>query len=142
MPKRLVLFFPHLHSVAGFMGGLLGSWCVVCGCCVGLFGLHIWVLRFLIVCIVCSSLGYLVGEISGVFFFFFQLVASFLVELEATVMVVVVGCAMMLFLVWLCRDGGCRLKGGRKNNKEVRDRELGCCGFYFCGCGGRGVGCG
>ena len=71
MPKRLVLFFPHLHSAAGFMGGLLGSWCVVCGCCVGLFGLHIWVLRFLIVCIVCSSLGYLVGEISGFFFFFF-----------------------------------------------------------------------
>ena len=97
MPKRLVLFFPHLHSAAGFMGGVLGSWCVGCGCCVGLFGLHIWVLRFLIVCIVCSSLGYLVGEISGVFFFFFQLVASFLVELEATVMVVV---------VWLCRNGG------------------------------------
>ena len=41
VPKRLVLFFPHLHSTAGFMGGLLGSWCVVCGCCVGLFGLHI-----------------------------------------------------------------------------------------------------
>ena len=33
--------------------------------------------------------------ISRVFFFFFQLVASFLVELEATVMVVV---------VWLCCD--------------------------------------
>ena len=48
-----------------------------------LFGLHIWVLRFLILCIVYSWLGYLKGE-----FFFFFLVPSFLVELEATVMVV------------------------------------------------------
>ena len=66
----------------------------MCDCCVGLFGLHIWVIRFLIVCIESSWLGYLEGEISGVLFFF-QLVASFLVELEVTVMVVV---------VWLCRD--------------------------------------
>ena len=44
----------------------------------------------------CSWLGYLEGEISGVFlFFFFQLFASFLVELKATVMVVV---------VWSCCD--------------------------------------
>ena len=57
---------------------------VVYGCCMGLFGLHIWVLRFLIVYTVCFLLGYLEGEI-----FFFQLVASFLVELEATMMVVV-----------------------------------------------------
>ena len=69
MPKWLALLFPHLHSPAGYVGGFAGV--MVCGCCVGLFGLHIWVLRFLIVCIVCSSLGYLVGEISGVFFFFF-----------------------------------------------------------------------
>ena len=40
-------------------------------------------------CIVCS---WLEGEV-----FFFQLVASFLVELEATVMVAV---------VWLCCNGG------------------------------------
>ena len=85
--KRLVLFFPHLHSAAGF--GLLGSWCVVA----------VWV----------SWLGYLEGEISGFFFFFFQLVASFLVELEATVMVVVVWlcrdggggfCCGFVFFVW------------------------------------------
>ena len=45
----------------------------------------------------CSWLGYLEGEISGsfLFFFFFQLFASFLVELKATVMVVV---------VWSCHD--------------------------------------
>ena len=43
----------------------------------------------------------------GFFFFCFQLVASFLVELEATVMVVV---------VWLCHNGG----GGF------------CCGMVIC----------
>ena len=29
VPKRLMLFFPYLHSVAGFVSGLLGSWCMV-----------------------------------------------------------------------------------------------------------------
>ena len=67
MLKRLVLFFPHLHSTAGF--GLLGSWYVVA----------VWVSWLGILRVRCL-----------VFFFFFQLVASFLVELETTVMVVVV----------------------------------------------------
>ena len=40
----------------------------------------------------------------------------------------------MFFVLWLCHDGGYWLKRGRKNKKEVRDKELGCRGFYFCGC--------
>ena len=53
---------PLHHWVRGWVVGV-----VVCGFCVGLFGLHIWVLRFLILCIVCSWLRYLEGD----FFFFF-----------------------------------------------------------------------
>ena len=29
VPKQLALLFLHLHFAARFMGGLLGSWCVV-----------------------------------------------------------------------------------------------------------------
>ena len=99
MPKWLVLFFPHLRSATRFVGAWVARF-VVCGCCVGLFGFHIWVLRFLIVCIMCSWLGYLDGEISVFFFLSFQLAASFLVELETIVMVVV---PWVLFL-WLWVD--------------------------------------